>query len=256
MSHPNQETLLTFASGQANETDAETMFSHLADCEACTERARAIDGLRSNFEGSWDAFIEEVGLRLEHQNAWARAQAEKRPALALALRGIVDGSRRLATAAQQHVSGVLEAGKEIQSVFVPAYQGVASPEASEEAAKFAEEASTLCVGGDTTEALERLHEAANRDAAAVASAQLDFVSDDGVVGRVVVDAARRSVTMLVYPEVFGHDAGTAVLGFDESTGEPSRRQPLQAVEGAPYLLAEFVDLPDGSFTMALEVEEK
>lgn len=255
MSHPNQEKLLTFASGQASETDAETMFSHLADCETCTERVHAMESLRSNFEGSWEAFLEEVGLRLEHRNAWARAQAEKRPALALTLRGIVDGSRRLATAAREHVSGVLEAGKEIRTVFVPAYQGVADPEASEEAGRFAEEASTACLDGDVTEALERLHEAANRDAAAAASAQLDFVTEDGVVGRVVVDAARRSATMLVYPEVFGHDRGTAVLSFAESTGLPKRRQPFEAVEGAPYLLAEFVDLPDGAFTMELEVED-
>jgi hypothetical protein len=251
MLHPKQENMLAFASGRADETDAESIYSHLAECETCTERVDALNRLRADFDGSWDAFIEEVGLRLAHRTARATA---KTPAIALALRGILDGSRRLATAARDHVSGALEAGREIQVVFVPAYQGVADPEGGEEAKRYTEEASTLCLDGEVDEALERLAQAANRDPAAAAAAQLDFVSAEGVIGRVIVDASRKSVALLVYPDVFGHDHGTAVLELVDDPAESKRRQPLQPVEGAPYLLAEFEELPDGAFLVELDVD--
>ena len=253
MSHPKQDRMLEFASGQAGQADAERIYSHLADCDPCSERLSAIQRLRSDFEGSWNAFIEEVGLRLANQAVWARPKTEKKPGLALALRGILDGSRRLATAARENVSGVLEAGKEIQAVFVPAYQGVADPEGGEEGRRFAEKASTLCLDGEVSRALEELEKAANADAAVAAAAQIDFVSKAGVVGRAVVDSVRRSVSLMVYPEVFGHDSGTVVLDLTDAPGVSSRRAPLLRIEGAPYLMAEFEDVPDGAFTLELEV---
>lgn len=255
MSHPKQDQMLEFASGQAGEADAEGIYSHLAECDPCSGRLNAIQRLRSDFEGSWNAFIEEVGLRLANQAAWARPKAEKRPGLALALRGILNGSRKLATAAREGVSGAL-AGEEIQAVFVPAYQGVADPEGGEEARRFAEEASTLCLDGDVARALDRLEKAANADAAAAAAAQIDFMSGTTVIGRIVVDAVRRSVSLMIYPDVFGGDSGSVVLEMTDAPEVQKRRTSLLRVEGAPYLMAEFEDLPDSAFSLQLEVEEK
>jgi hypothetical protein len=115
-----------------------------------------------------------------------------------------------------------------------------------------EEASRLCSEGDDGSAVDRLVEAAQTDPNAAASATVDLLSGTEIMGKVVVDSDRGSVSLLVYPEALGSARAMAVLEPSQAGG-PVQRVFLEPVEEADYLLAEFEDVSDGAFTLGVEV---
>jgi hypothetical protein len=241
MRHPSQGQLLDYIAGLSGAEPAERLVAHLAECTPCHERAKALQLLRADFEGSWSRFLAEIAQR--------SARPEREAVREIVFQGLLDGARRLATAAL----GPLPAPVTLRAAFVPVYRGVGDAERRPEAGRWAAEASALLARGRPEEALGRLAQVAASDPHVAASARLDLLAADALTARVVVDAARRAVSVIVYPEAAVRNAA-AVLDRPSTGGEPPRRRPLEAVEGAPYWLAEFEEVPDGPFTLRLEME--
>lgn len=284
MRHPSQDNLLEFASGQASEAGAEAIYAHLDECPACSERLAAIRRLRADFDGSWEGFLAEFHLR-------AAASASEVPAAAreisvlpdevsagadelatlpgaeavLTFRGLLDGARRLATAARDRLVEGLEEGQAWGAVFQPAFSGTGDAEQDPRARELTREAAELVSRGEDLRARQSLEAAARLqgDAAAFATQELSFRGKP--VGKLIVQAERRSVSVLVKPEAIGARRARVLLrsGVTDSTGKVPRSDAagraaersafLEPVQGADYLLAEFTGVPDGSFSVRLEV---
>jgi anti-sigma factor RsiW len=248
MSHPSQDELLEFTAGLLPESEAETVYTHLDACAPCAERCEAIQRIRADFEGSWSEFLQEFRARFEAVGEIAPATVE--PAFDVVLRGVIDGTRRLATAALDRVTGVLQDLSPVDVVFRPAYAGIGDPEKTGRAGRFSEEASVLCAEGKEAQALTMLAEASRLDPRAGASATLDLMAGGQKIGEVIVDAARRSVSVVVDLDRLGGAGGSALLRAASS----EQRFALEPVEGARYALAEFEDVPNGPFSVGLELE--
>ena len=63
MLHPNQDLLLRFSAGTADETEALRIVSHLGECRVCTDRFQALRELRQDFDRTWEGFLEEAAFR-------------------------------------------------------------------------------------------------------------------------------------------------------------------------------------------------
>ena len=239
MLHPNQDRLLSYTAGKASEQDAERIISHLDQCDVCEERVQALQAIRDQFEETWDSFLAEA----RHRASIPRP-VRTTSVVEATVRGWLARTNRLATAAVERLTASGQVAG-LQAAFVPVYSGVASPEASAAAVLEAEAASAACAKGDDKAAEEHLRRAAAKDPDTPASAGIDFQVGNRVAGRIVVDAARGSISVLVYPEVVGSESAVAVLS--------GKKAELRAVEGATYLLAEFEDVPEGPFTVHLDV---
>jgi hypothetical protein len=240
MRHPTQEDLITFAAGRTSPAEAERLFAHLDDCGACAQRYAAVRKIRSDFEGSWSGFVDEMAARMTP----ARSEME------VVFRGLLDGAKRLATAALERVTETAQGLGGFEAAFRPVYGGVGAPGDEGEAARLAERASAHCAAGDETAALAALEEAGRLDARAGAVARLDLRVGGRKVGEVIVDARRRSISVIVDE---GKPGGEVVLITGK--GAPERTARLEAVEGASHFLAEFEDVTAGWFSLRLRVPE-
>jgi hypothetical protein len=245
MKHPSQEQLLHFITGRASDEEAEALFGHADACPACSERVEALRAIAGDFEGSWAEFLQEFDLRAGRLEAPATESA----GWEMVVRGVLDGGRRLATLAAKGLSGML-GPVQVEPRLVPAYSGVGSPERTG-AARLSQRASEHCARDRGEEALRILGELSQKDKSAAASGTLELRLEDDVVGRVVVDANRKSVSVLVNRDRLTGLTGWAVLRL-EGTGE-EHKVSLEAVEGAEYELAEFEDLQDGRFSIRIEL---
>jgi len=249
MSHVSQDRLLAFAAGRADAGEAERLFEHLDACEACADRYAALKRIREDFDGSWDAFLAELGDRLAARELPLEVEAPF-AGVELALRGVLDEGRRLATAAVERVTGTLAGLGELAGGFRPAYSGVADPNA-ERASRLARQASELCAAGREQEALGALMEASALDPRTAGRAEVALEAGDQPVGEIVVDARRRSVTVLVS---LGDRVEGASVALRHGSGKiPEMRADLRPVPGARYHLAEFENVPTGPFTVRLRI---
>jgi hypothetical protein len=254
MPHVDQDRLLAFAAGRADAGEAESLFEHLDACEACADRWAAIRRIRADFDGSWDEFLAEWTHRIAAREpvvaAGRTAAGETFAGIELALRGVLDEGRRLATAAVERVSGTLAGLGALGGELRPAYAGVADPQAGR-ASDLAARASELWAQGRDGEALESLEAAAGLDPRAAARAEVSLRAGGRPAGEIVVDARRRSVTVLV--DLGDRGAGSYVLLEHGSGKIPEMRCDLRPVPGARYLLAEFENVPTGPFTVRLRL---
>lgn len=245
MSHLSQKQLIAFAAGRSGAREAERAYGHLDACDACAQRLEAVRRIRSDFDGSWDEFLTELATRVE---AWETSAAtEVFAGVELAIRGVLDEGRRLATAALDRVTGAVGDLGSLDAAFQPAYSGVGDPATAGEAADLTQQASALCGEGKDDEAVRRLERAAGLDPRAGASAGLSVLAGGRKVGEVVVDARRRSVSVLLDLD---HAGVQAVLSHG-SGRIPDMSSELQPVEGASYALAEFENVPAGPFSLRL-----
>lgn len=102
MLHPEQERLTAFVAGELGDEEAMTIYAHLAQCDPCTQRFLALRKIHCDFDNSWDDFLAEFQLRLEAFAAESQADGSYAPAVVI--RGFLNGSRRLATAAMVRVA--------------------------------------------------------------------------------------------------------------------------------------------------------
>jgi anti-sigma factor RsiW len=250
MTHVSQDRLLAFAAGRADAGEAERLFEHLDACAACGDRFEAIRRIREDFDGSWDAFLDEWRHRMEALEGPSAAEAPF-AGMELALRGILDEGRRLATAAVERVSGTLAGLGALEGAFRPAYSGVADPTAGR-AQDLARRASELYGEGREDDALRSLEEAAGLDPRAAGAARVALEAGNRPVGEIVVDARRRSVSVLVD---LGEGAADGYALLIHGSGKiPEIRCDLHPVPGARYHLAEFENVPTGPFTVRLRLQ--
>lgn len=249
MSHVGQDRLLAFAAGRADAGEAERIFEHLDACPACSARFSALQRIRQDFDGSWDAFLAEWEDRAA---AGVTAAETAFAGFELAVRGVLDEGRRLATAAVDRLSGALAGLGSTDAAFQPAYSGVADPSAGK-AFELTRRASDLWAEGREGEALEALEQANGLDPRAAGSAEVAFRADGRRVGEIVVDARRRSVSVLVDRSAWAE--GSYALLYHGSGKVPEMRVDLRPVPGARYALAEFENVPTGPFTLRLRIPE-
>jgi hypothetical protein len=249
MSHVSQDRLLAFAAGRADAGEAERLFEHLDACEACADRYQALKRIREDFDGSWDAFLAEWSDRLVFAELPAEAAAPF-AGVEVALRGVLDEGRRLATAAVERISGTLAGLGDLSGSFQPAYSGVADPDA-DRASRLARQASELCGAGRDGDALGALAEASALDPRSAGRAQVALEAGNRPVGEIVVDARRRSVSVLV--SIGGGVEGAWVALRHGSGKIPEMKADLRPVPGARYHLAEFENVPTGPFTVRLRL---
>ena len=244
MRHPSQERLLRYVTGVSTEDEAERMIAHLDGCRTCEERIDALRSLSRDFEGAWDSFLDEAAYR-------AALPVEKKPMVKATVRGWLGRASQLAAVGMKQLAATGSATG-LQAAFVPVYSGVASPGASAAAVRETEAASQACARGDTNAVREHLYNASLQDPQVAASAGIDLYLRGRVAGRIVVDTARASVSVLVYPDVLEGATGTVRL---EQTGR-TRTPELRPVPGAVYLLAELEGLDDGPISIQLDLHEQ
>ena len=247
MKHPSQQEILYLLSGQSDTLRAEALFGHLDTCPACSERHTALRAITADFDGAWDAFVEEFQIRAGEAGF---VEAPEVSGFELLVTGVIDGARRLASLGLGQLSGGRGLAG-LEGSFAPAYSGVGDPDSSGVRA-LSEKASEHCRRGDFTGALRDLQEISKRDPEAGASGILEIRSGTEVVGRVVADANRKSVSVLVDLERVTQSGMQAVLEIQESKGVYKQSKPLEPVPGANYHLAEFEHVPDGSFSVRVE----
>lgn len=243
MLHPAQDRLLRYAKGTSTEDEAEKIIDHLDGCRTCEERVVALKAIQSDFEGAWSSFLDEAAFR-----ATLPKVAVQPARIQATMRGWITRANQLATAAMDRLTAGGNAVG-LQAAFVPVYSGVASPEASAAAIQEAEAAAEACARGDAAAMLEHLERAKARDPEVTASAGIDLKLGDRVAGRIVVDANRGSVSVLVYEDVLENAGGSVI--FEQ--GGSRRKLSLTPATGATYLLAEIEDLADGPFQIQIEV---
>ena len=241
MRHPSQDRLLRYVTGVSTEDEAERMIDHLDGCRTCEERVEALRSLGRDFEGAWDSFLDEAAYR-------ATLPLENKPMVTATVRGWLRRASQLATVGMERLTAMGSAAG-LQAAFVPVYSGVASPGASAAAVRETEAASQACARGDTNAVREHLYNASLQDPQVAASAGIDLYLRERVAGRIVVDTARASVSVLVYPDMLEGATGTVTL---EQTGRTFTLE-LRPVPGAAYLLAEREDLEDGPISIQLDL---
>ena len=243
MRHPSQERLLRYVSGGSTEDEAERMIAHLDGCRTCEARVEALRSLGQDFEGAWDSFLDEAVYR-------ATLPVENKLMVKATVRGWLGRANQLATAAIERLAATGSAAG-LQAAFVPVYSGVASPGASAAAVKETEAASQACARGDTNAVLEHLRNASLQDPRIVASAGIDLYLRERVAARIVVDAARASVSVLVYPDIL--EGATGTVSFEQMGRTIVQLSP---VPGAVYLLAELEGLEDGPISIQLDLHQQ
>lgn len=246
--HPDRDLLLGFAAGTAPPSAVDQIYQHLAECAACTERYQAIRVIRSDFEAAWGRFAGEAEGRRAPEGGAATTAGDAAPWLDFVILGVLDGARRLAGAAAG-VAAVLRGDEPLQGIALPAYSGVGDPAVDSDSRRVMEEAAAACGRGAFDAALGKLAEAARLNPAASQTGRVQLRLRGRVVGEVIVDARRTSVSVLIDPEASGIAGGWVTLSRPDDPVD--REAALEPVEGSPHLLAEFENLPDGSFMIRL-----
>ncbi len=245
MTHPGRDTLLAFVSGRTDDADAEAVYQHIAECPRCERRVDALRVLRDRFDESWSFFesvLGDVALSFEEKRFRASTNA-----IVVDFKGLIDAGRRLAIAARNTVAdAAAQAAGAFDGRLAPAYGGVGDVPAGDPATPHVERAAELIGAADVDAARAELETAHARDPRSTGVVELDLTWHDEVCGKLVVNAPRRRLSVLVHPRA-EFAAGAVRLrgeGYDE-------HRALEPVEGAAYLLAEFDAVPDGAFDVAL-----
>ena len=217
MNHPGQTDLLAVLAGTAPEESAEEVWGHVAACPACEERYHALRALRDDLDG------------------------------ALETAGLARGPSRLV-----RVRGFLEAGVGALGSFLggdagltlaPAAPGGIGGPGDDDGRDAADRAWDM---GRPGEARSLLGELFRMDGPAAARREIVLQRDGDEVLRVVIDAERREVAVLL------RDGLGDVLVFLVPRYGTLRRADVGPVEGADYSLALFRDVEPGRFDLVLE----
>lgn len=244
MRHPLQAELLNFAAGRLDGDEAERFFAHLAECPACTARYRVLASIRGGFDAAWDRFV--VASPAAGETATPRHAR-----LVQLARGVLDGGRRLATAAAARAGEWLEPPL-LEGEFVPALAGVGDPAADAAARGLLTEASALCGKAAYFEALELLAGGTGSGVSGAREGRIRLRHAGRLAGDIFVDGGRRVVAIMVDPDAL--PAGT-LARLELPGGLAPLHAPFQPVEGQARLLAEFMDVPDGPFLLQLELAQ-
>jgi hypothetical protein len=258
MNHLSQRALIELLEGRLAEDRAREALGHLATCGRCGERLQALRAARGAFGEAWDRFEQWLatgeGSEWEFAVAGTKEAASQGMPFTIALRVLIDGAQGMASVGRQVVRELVDemSGETLGPLTLcPAYSGVGDPDRVVEAESLREEASTRCAEGNMQAARAALEEAKQIAPQAADAAEVEGALPDGDQIQVSVNAARGTIAVVVRPSgrAVAESPRRAVL-LDESR-QPVSEAPLEPVEGADYLLAEFENVGDGSWIIGL-----
>lgn len=276
MNHIDLQTLLRYVRHEVSDDDWLAVDEHLADCIHCLGRVRALRRLRTDFATIWESWTaEEHGrLYLQYRLAKAILDAEADPnfresaksralewlrklgtnAADFAVGILLDGGKRIASVASEMPGTIGRAAQPYILQLQPMRLGVGSPDEMSQVEKHREKASAMLAQGRIAETIEHLQSAVEIDMRAAQGAILDIRHEKRLVGRIQVDSRRKSASLMYWPAPGQYPLRLAIL-LPREEDLPARLAELKPVEAADYLLAEFEDLGDGSYTLLLEPAE-
>lgn len=263
MMHPQQSRLLALLAGSLSEEDASDLFGHLAFCEACAGRLRALEMIRADYDGAWERFVEALATGAEAvavPETVAATEPRRTRSLALAVRLLLDTSRRLAALGTQTVSDLVSGAAGYgEPQLCPQFEGVGDPDLVEEIHRCRADASADLDAGDASAARRRLEEAERLREGVSAVAELDATGEGRPPLRLIADSRRGTITALAFVEGDRPGAASAeglswmgrvvLLRMDGSSPAVAD---FKSVEGASYLLAEIDWKEGGEFVVGVE----
>jgi hypothetical protein len=262
MGHLDQARALGYVLEQVSEEERLEADTHLAECGECVDRVRALSHLRASLDPLW-----AVWTAPEHGRAyrrWLMAQAlgeaaKASPSIAaqarqwvqqlekeaeLALVVFLSRASRIASVAE----AVLPSGFGFR--LRPAVAGVGSATQTDQLQQHLAEGSRLLAQDRPEEAIRELSQAVRIDARAPQAAISEVYCNDRLVLQVVVDSRRGRVSAKYWPDVKEGSPALALLMPRESKGK-ALVAAFEPVEGETYLLAEFLEPPEGLFTVQI-----
>ena len=263
MHHLTEDDVLQYACEGLRDESALRIDEHAAECASCRERMRGALYLRAHSErmlDSWTADAHGAALRQLRLATALRAAASRDPTVA---RRAAQWLRRAGSGASSAARVALDSARNIglssaawltegwTAGLRPALQGVASPDASA-IEGILNEGMQLLSEGKTEEAVRAAEEAVKLDVRAARSTTLEIRGPGSVTIRVVADSRRKRVAVMLWPAL-PEAAGTVVMLIPGDESQPPAVSTFQPVAGAEYLLAEFDSLPDGEYTVEIEV---
>ena len=264
MAHPADETILRYVAGEASGAEELDVDTHIAGCPGCLARVRGLTHLRAHFDSMWESWTVVEHGRAFRQSRLAQALStlsETTPKLAeharrwilglsktteVALRGLIDGDMGIASA------GVEVLPSACAFRLRPAIAGVAAAEELAKVEDHLQKGSELLSRGQVDDAVNELAQAAEIDARAPQAAVSEVISGERLLLQVVVSSRREKVSVKHWPAA-GHPAPAFALLLPERPQGFPMGAAFQAVAEADYLLAEFEDVPAGSFTLSVRL---
>lgn len=262
MTHPDYEILLRYAVEDVTDAEQLRVDTHLAECDACVERIRALRYLQENFTPLWESWTAAEHGRLHRRWQWLgvlQQLAGQSPSLAGRLRQwaealregaeitfklLIDQSRRIASVA----CGVLPG--ECESALCPAYRGVGSPEEQKQLEAHLQKSSDCLAEDRTDEAVAELLEAVKIDARRPQSATLEVSRQGRRLLQTAVDGRSGRVWIRYWPAEPRLAPALAVLIPRGREAVPLAAE-FKAVPEDTYLLAEFENVPDGPYALRI-----
>lgn len=258
MTHPDEETLLEYASDRIEERNRLEVEEHVGVCDPCLNRVRALLYLRSRFDNIWPSWTAAEHARLCRQWKLALALqkvAETVPAVANRAREWLD---RLDAASTRMLKVIVDKAKRVASQGVgalppehgfrlqPAVAGVGA--ADREAEGCLQKASALLSEGRAEQALQELESAASIDPR-LPQATRSIVEKDGTQrAEIVVDSrrARAAVKLWATP---GEPPPSIAILLPQNDPEQVAVGEFEEIEGEEYMLAEFTQIPGGELEL-------
>lgn len=235
--HPRTEGLLRLARNESPAVEARALRAHVASCAICARRLDGFRGVLADPETAIQRFEETLDPTLTRA---ASPEADADDGGFLRVAALLDAARAVASATLDGAGGLLSARLRVD------YAGVAGVEGSAEPSLRA--ASESLGRGDEAETRRYLAVAGSIDPRAAATADLELVHEGRPWGRLLVEAERGSVTVIVRP---GLPSRPGRLRVSTPDGK-DRVATFAAVEGADYVRAEVSGLTSGTVQIAIE----
>lgn len=256
MEHPDIDRCILYVSGLCPDDSVFEMDAHIAKCEECLERIRALLFLKNNFDGFFGAWGAEDYIkacrRLKHVQRLI-GLSESASAMAGRIRAACES---IAGGGGIAVKALISHSKKIASLFadretdgysyrlIPAFSGVGTPESASLQEKI-DQGSQMLLRGDLAEAEKILCEVSAKNGRCIQSGIMEVFDGSERVVRVVADSRKRSA-LVMYWGKRGKPAPECACLMPDEDGDPILAEFLP-VEGADYMLAEFRDIPDGTY---------
>ena len=258
MSHLDDTLVMRYVSRGAPEAESLRVEEHIADCEACLMRVRALDYVRNNFDAAWASWTAAEHARLHCQ--WK---------LVLALSAIIESAPSLAENARRWLEdlgrhsvrglnllmdrtrGMAGVGPSLLPEgygfrLEPATVGVGAPDT--EATRHLQRSAELLSGGQGKDAARELAEARRIDARLPQAASSQVDRDGCRQAHIVVDARRGRAAVRYWPREGEPVPALVLLVPQDQPGEALAAE-LRDVEGEAFLLAEFRNAPEGQLEL-------
>jgi hypothetical protein len=258
MCHPNDETAIRYFSGELTENEQLEIDGHVAGCDDCLSRMRALLYIRENFTSIWEKWSAAEHGRIYEQLHIIKAMLEitkKMPSMAdqvvqcfraakeglgIGAKVLLDGAKRIASFAPT----ALPAGYEFK--FRVAYAGIGSPEEQAQLEDHLAKGSKLLSEDKVDHAVHELLKAGKIDARSPQAAVSEVRHEGRLMLQMIVDSNRRRISVKFWPQERMRNPAFAILLPEQVAIKPLIGE-FKSVEGEEYILAEFVDVSDSMY---------